>query len=166
MIGSVQPTILTLNDRSVTLRRAVEADLDAVVALIADDDVARSRGDSAAAEDRSEYRSAFRAIDDDPAQLLIVAVEQEAVVGTFQLTFIPGLSRRGALRMQIEAVRVARTHRGSGLGSAMIRWSLEEGRRQGAGFAQLTSDRARPDAHRFYQRLGFEASHLGYKLQL
>jgi GNAT superfamily N-acetyltransferase len=162
----MQQNILEVGDRSVTLRRAEEDDLEEIVALIADDEIARSRGDSLGAEDRAAYRTAFRAIDQDPAQLLVVAIDTESVVGTLQLTFIPGLSRRGALRMQIEAVRVGAAHRGTGLGSAMITWSLEEGRRRGASLAQLTSDKARPEAHRFYQRLGFVPSHVGYKIQL
>jgi GNAT superfamily N-acetyltransferase len=83
-----------------------------------------------------------------------------------QLTFIPGLARRGALRAQIEAVRVADGLRGTGLGSAMLRWAIDEARRRGCALVQLTTDKSRGDAHRFYRRLGFVASHEGMKLTL
>lgn len=83
-----------------------------------------------------------------------------------QLSFLPGLARRGALRAQIEAVRVHESNRGRGLGAAMLGWAIEEARRRGCGLVQLTTDKARPDAHRFYERLGFVASHQGMKLRL
>ena len=87
-------------------------------------------------------------------------------MGTFQLSFLPGLARRGALRAQIEAVRVRADHRGRGLGAAMIGWAIEEARRRGCALVQLTTDKARADAHRFYEGLGFVASHEGLKLPL
>ena len=96
----------------------------------------------------------------------MVAEAGGAVVGTMQLLFLPGLSRRGALRAQVEAVRVAAPGRGHGLGSAMIRWAISEARRRGCALVQLTSDKSRTDAHRFYARLGFAASHEGMKLPL
>ena len=83
-----------------------------------------------------------------------------------QLTLIPGLSRGGASRMQVEAVRIAEGLRGSGLGSAMLRWAVDEARRRGAALVQLTSDARRTDARRFYERLGFEPTHVGFKLFL
>ncbi|AIY01090.1 putative transcriptional regulator [Arthrobacter sp. PAMC 25486] len=89
-----------------------------------------------------------------------------AVVATMQLTFLPGLARRGAQRMQLEAVRVDEALRGNGLGSAMIRWAVAEAGRRGAVLVQLTSDNTRLDAHRFYERLGFAQSHAGFKLTL
>ncbi len=121
--------------------------------------------DSIAPERRDAYEHAFEAIDADPAQTL-VAVEASGgeVVGTMQLTLIPGLARGGATRMQIEAVRVAESARSLGLGTAMMRWAIERARASGAALVQLTSDARRADAHRFYERLGFEASHVGYKL--
>jgi GNAT superfamily N-acetyltransferase len=112
------------------------------------------------------YERALAAIDADPAQLLVVAEDDGVVVGTLQLSEIPGLARRGAQRGQIEAVRVARTHRGLGLGGAMVRWTIEEARRRGCGLVQLTTDKTRTDARRFYERLGFVASHEGMKLPL
>jgi GNAT superfamily N-acetyltransferase len=87
-------------------------------------------------------------------------------VGTVQLSFLPGLARRGALRAQLEAVRVRADQRGRGVGAAMIGWAIEEARRRGCALVQLTSDKSRPDAHRFYAGLGFVASHEGLKLPL
>ena len=83
-----------------------------------------------------------------------------------QLSLLPGLARRGALRLQIEAVRVAEHLRGGGVGEEMARWAIAEAERLGCALVQLTSDRSRADAHRFYERLGFEPSHVGYKLLL
>jgi GNAT superfamily N-acetyltransferase len=88
------------------------------------------------------------------------------VVGTLQLTLIPGMARRGALRAQIEAVRVRENLRGRGLGSALLAWAVDEARRRGCALVQLTSDKRRAEAHRLYGRLGFEASHEGFKLRL
>ncbi len=106
-------------------------------------------------------------MDADPAHLLCVVDSPEgAVVATMQLTFLPGLARRGATRMQIEAVRVDESLRGNGLGSAMIRWAVAEAGLRGASLVQLTSDNTRSDAHRFYERLGFVQSHAGFKLAL
>jgi GNAT superfamily N-acetyltransferase len=112
------------------------------------------------------YLAAFEAIERDPNQLLVVADMAGEVVGSLQLTFIPGLSRLGMWRGQIEAVRVASSQRGSGVGKAMIRWAIEECRRRGCGLVQLTTDKRRIEAHRFYDGLGFKASHEGMKLAL
>ena len=112
------------------------------------------------------YEAAFAAVDADPAHLLVVADDGGAVVGTLQLSFLPGLSRAGALRAQVEGVRVAASARGRGLGAAMLGWCADEARRRGAALVQLTTDARRPDARRFYERLGYEASHTGMKLAL
>ncbi|MFI5959500.1 GNAT family N-acetyltransferase [Cryptosporangium sp. NPDC051539] len=149
--------------QGVGLRRATEADLPAVLALLAADQLGARRE---SIDDLAPYRAAFAAIDADPAQLLLVAEAGGRVIGTFQLTFIPGLARRGALRAQIEAVRVADEFRSRGLGAAMMRWAVDESRRRGCALVQLTSDKSRPDAHRFYERLGFVRSHDGFKLAL
>ncbi len=90
----------------------------------------------------------------------------EDVVGTMQLSFLPGLSRRGALRAQIEAVRIGAGHRGAGLGAAMLEWAVSEARTRNCALVQLTTDKTRTDAHRFYERFGFVASHEGMKLLL
>jgi GNAT superfamily N-acetyltransferase len=95
-----------------------------------------------------------------------VAERAGNVVGTLQLTILPGLARRAATRGQVEAVRVAGTERGAGLGTQLLQWAIEEARRCGCKLVQLTSDRTRTDAHRFYASLGFDASHVGYKLSL
>ncbi|MFN3276918.1 MAG: GNAT family N-acetyltransferase [Paracoccus hibiscisoli] len=145
------------------MRRARVTDLPAILALLADDALGAGREDPT---DIARYRAAFDQIDADPAQLLAIAEVAGRVVGTLQLTFIPGLSRGGALRGQIEAVRVARDQRGAGLGRAMMDWAIAECRDRGCALVQLTTDRARPDAHRFYDGLGFVPSHLGYKLTL
>lgn len=144
-------------------RRATAADLPAILALLADDQLGAGRENPA---DAARYRAAFDLIDADPAQLLAVAQDADRVVGTLQLTFIPGLARGGALRGQIEAVRVARSHRGAGLGRAMMDWAIAECRARGCALVQLTTDRSRTDAHRFYDGLGFVPSHVGYKLAL
>jgi GNAT superfamily N-acetyltransferase len=125
-----------------------------------------SREAASEAGDFGPYATAFAAIDTDPAQLLVVATHGIEVVATMQLSFIPGLARRGALRAQAEAVRVAASHRSRGLGAAMFQWAIDEARRRGCALVQLTTDKTRADAYRFYERLGFTASHEGFKLQL
>jgi len=158
---------LTIGDTSVSLRRAIVDDVPAVVGLIAADQLASSRHDSARPEDLAVYERAFHRIDGDDAQLLVVAdAPDDPVIGTMQLTFIPGLSRAGSTRLQVEAVRVRVDHRSRGIGEAMVRWACDEGARRGATLAQLTSDRSRTSAHRFYERLGFVPSHVGFKRPL
>jgi GNAT superfamily N-acetyltransferase len=160
------PVTLDVDDARFVLRRARRDDLSALIELLAADAL-RANDDSTSPERRGAYEAAFEAIDGDPAQTL-VTVEDAAgdVVGTMQLTLIPGLARGGATRMQVEAVRVAEATRGNGLGTAMLQWAVDEARSQGAALVQLTSDARREDAHRFYERLGFAASHVGFKLFL
>ncbi|SFP76054.1 Acetyltransferase (GNAT) family protein [Geodermatophilus dictyosporus] len=146
----------------VVLRRAGADDVAAMVALLADDVLGAGRETA----DLAPYEAAFAAVDADPAHLLVVADDGGTVVGTLQLTFLPGLSRGGALRAQVEGVRVAAAVRGRGLGEAMLRWCADEARRRGATLVQLTTDKRRTDAHRFYERLGWVASHEGFKLEL
>lgn len=153
----------SLDGTAVRPRRATAEDVPAIVALLADDDLGRSRETP---YDLAPYLRAFADIDADPAHLLAVAEAGHDVVGTLQLSVIPGLSRRGALRAQVEAIRVARGARGSGVGAAMVGWAIEEARRRGCVLVQLTTDKRRTDAHRFYARLGFVASHEGLKLDL
>ena len=157
-------TILDLATGSIVLRRAIAADLDGILGLLCDDPISASRGDTGSAADRPAYERAFAAIDADAAQQLLVATIDDEVVATMQLTVIPGLARVGASRLQIEAVRVRSTQRNRGIGAAMIRWAVEQAPALGAALVQLTSDAARVDAHRFYERLGFSASHVGFKL--
>lgn len=146
-------------------RRASAADVPAVVALLADDPLAARREDTTA-EALPGYLAAFRAIERDPNQLLAVAEVAGTVVGCLQITFLPGLSRQGAWRGQIESVRIADGQRGKGLGAAFVRWAIDCCRDRGCTLVQLTSDRSRHAAHRFYERLGFVGSHLGMKLTL
>ncbi|MEV8043708.1 GNAT family N-acetyltransferase [Streptomyces griseoluteus] len=145
------------------IRPAAPDDIPAIVAMLADDPLGAQRESP---DDLTPYRAAFERLDTDPNQHLVVAVRDGRVIGTLQLTIIPGLSRRGATRSLIEAVRIHADERGSGLGSELIQWAVDTSRRLGCHLVQLTSDKARTDAHRFYERLGFTASHEGFKLNL
>lgn len=145
------------------LRRATAEDVAAIVAMLADDPLGARRESP---DEPEVYRPAFDAIDADPHQYLLVAEAHGRIVGTLQLTVIPGLSHRGAARAQIEAVRTHAELRGSGLGTRMLEWAVDEARRRGCRMVQLTSDASRADARRFYERLGFTASHVGFKMAL
>ncbi|MFE9020226.1 GNAT family N-acetyltransferase [Streptomyces sp. NPDC007808] len=145
------------------IRAAVADDISAIVGMLADDPLGAQRESP---DDLAPYMAALERLSSDPNQHLVVAVRESRVVGTLQLTVIPGLSRRGSTRSIIEAVRIHADERGSGLGTLLIEWAIEESRRQGCQLVQLTSDKTRTDAHRFYERLGFTASHVGFKLQL
>ncbi len=145
------------------IRPATEEDLPAIVALLADDPLGATRESP---DDLAPYRAAFKRLADDPHQHLVVAVREGRVVGTLQLTIVPGLSRKGATRSLIEGVRVHTNERGSGLGTRFVQWAIEQSRRENCQLVQLTSDVTRTDAHRFYERLGFTASHVGFKLAL
>ncbi|OII69500.1 GNAT family N-acetyltransferase [Streptomyces sp. CC77] len=145
------------------IRKASAADVPAIVAMLADDPLGAQRETP---DDLSPYLAGFARVTADPNQHLVVAVREGRVIGTLHLTIVPGLSRRGSTRSLIEAVRIHADARGDGLGTRLIEWAVEESRRQGARLVQLTSDASRTDAHRFYERLGFVASHLGFKLAL
>ena len=157
---------LELGSSSVALRRAEARDLPAIIDLIAADQLGAARDGVETAEDLTAYQAAFDAIDRDPAHLLIVAQSGPDIVATMQLSFLPGLARRGALRAQIEAVRVHEAYRSRGLGAAMFTWAINESRQRHCALVQLTTDKSRTSAHRFYERLGFAASHEGMKLSL
>jgi GNAT superfamily N-acetyltransferase len=148
---------------SLILRDATAADLPVIVAMLADDKLGSTREDSG---DLAPYLAAFAEVEADPNQRLIVAERDGVAVGTFQLSFIPGISQRGLKRAMVESVRVVATERGSGLGTQMMLWAIEEARQAGCGQMQLTSNAERSDAHRFYERLGFAPSHVGFKLKL
>ncbi|MFH9005701.1 GNAT family N-acetyltransferase [Streptomyces afghaniensis] len=145
------------------IRAAVANDVPAIVAMLADDPLGAQRESP---DDLTPYLTALERLSADPNQRLVVAVREGRVVGTLQLTIIPGLSRRGATRSIIEGVRIHADERGSGLGAQLIEWAIDESRNQGCQLIQLTSDNTRTDAHRFYERLGFTASHTGFKLPL
>lgn len=143
-------------------RRATADDLPAIVALLVDDVLGAAReapGDPA-------YAAAFADIEADPNQLLAVAEQDGRLLGCLQLTFLPGLSHRGAWRGQVESVRVAADQRGTGLGRRFLEWAIAQCRARGCRMVQLTTDKSRADARRFYESLGFIASHEGMKLAL
>ncbi|MFC4139987.1 MULTISPECIES: GNAT family N-acetyltransferase [unclassified Microbacterium] len=149
------------------LRRATPADADAVIALLADDPISASRGDQASDDDRPAYTAALVEILAEPSNDLLVVELDGSVVGTLQLTLIPGMARQGAKRLLVEAVRVRSTRRSSGIGSAVMRWVSDAAAPAlGAALVQLTSDAARTDAHRFYERLGYTGSHVGFKYRV
>ncbi|WP_280440687.1 GNAT family N-acetyltransferase [Nocardia brasiliensis] len=147
----------------INFRSATIEDLPALVRMLADDTLGSTRE---SVDDLGPYRAAFAVIDADPRQELLVAEHRGAVVGTAQLSFLPGLAHKGAVRAQIEAVRVDRPLRGNGLGAQLIEECVRRARAQGCALVQLTSHGSRTDAHRFYGKLGFEASHVGFKLSL
>lgn len=154
---------LTLGERRYTVERATAADVPAIVALLADDVLGATR-EGAPIE---QYLAAFAQIDADPGELLVVIRDDAgSVVATMQLTLLSSLSRGGARHLLVEAVRTASSTRGTGLGTAMFRWAHAWGAEQGCVLAQLTSDQVRTDAHRFYERLGYTPSHIGFKRPL
>lgn len=171
---------ITLANRRFLIRRARDTDVHDLVSLLRDDALGAAR-EGSGAEEVADYQRAFGLIDSDPNQLLVTIADvtncseayhdgsetgSAAVVGTLQLTLIPSLSRRGSTRLQIEAVRIGPDAQGLGLGTAVFEWAHDCGRRFGASLAQLTTDKSRTDAQRFYARLGYEASHEGLKLDL
>lgn len=145
------------------IRRATADDLPAIVGMLADDPLGALRESR---DDLTPYVAALERLTADANQRLVVAVRKGQVVGTLQLTIVPGLSRKGATRSIVEGVRIHTDERGSGLGTRLIEWAIAESRRENCQLVQLTSDNSRTDAHRFYERLGFTASHVGFKLQL
>ncbi|UUU32646.1 GNAT family N-acetyltransferase [Streptomyces sp. CA-210063] len=145
------------------IRPATKVDVPEIVAMLADDPLGAQRESP---DDLAPYFTALEHLRGDPNQHVVVAVREGRVVGTLQLTIIPGLSRRGATRSIIEGVRVHVDERGSGLGTQLIEWAIGASRHRGCQLVQLTSDATRTDAHRFYERLGFEATHVGFKRPL
>jgi len=149
----------------VIFRLARREDLPAIVSMLADDELGRQR-------ERYEnplpdpYFKAFEQMNNDPNHELIVAEFDGEVVGTLHLMFLPSISFQGGLRAQVESVRVVGKYRGQGIGSKMMMWSIQRAQEKGAHLVQLTTHRSRDDAHRFYEKLGFEKSHVGMKLKL
>ncbi|HEU5030792.1 MAG TPA: GNAT family N-acetyltransferase [Spirillospora sp.] len=148
-----------------TFREATVDDLPQIVRLLADDPLGATR-ETLAEEIPEAYFTAFTAIAKDPNNHLVVADVAGTVAGTLQLTYIPGLTYTGGERAQIEGVRVAADERGRGLGQTMITWAIDQARARGCRVVQLTTDRQRPDAIRFYQKIGFRPSHMGMKYHL
>jgi len=146
-------------------RQAVAEDLPLLVVLLADDELGATREDATEPLDQ-RYLDAFDAITDDPNNELMVVEDGGVVIGLFQLTFTPYLTHKGSWRCTIESVRVAKEVRGQGLGERCIQWAVERARDRGCTLVQLTSDKQRTDALRFYESLGFRATHEGFKLKL
>jgi len=147
----------------ISIRLARRKDVPAIIALLADDPLGRGREDT---RDPDAYLRAFDDMASQGGNIALVAERAGEVIGCLQLTMIPGLSRHGMKRGQIEGVRVSAARRGLGIGERLIRHAIDLARTEGCGLVQLTSDVSRPDAHRFYERLGFVASHAGFKLTL
>ncbi|MFH8370726.1 GNAT family N-acetyltransferase [Streptomyces sp. NPDC018031] len=145
-------------------RPATRTDLPAILALLKDEEKVI---DPATIEVDEAYARAFEAVDSDPRNELVVLDEGDGtVIGCLQLTYIPGLGRRGEERALIEAVRIRADRRGGGLGRELLRWAIERARARGCTLVQLTSNKRRTEAHRFYDSLGFARSHDGFKLAL
>jgi GNAT superfamily N-acetyltransferase len=144
-------------------RNAVKNDLPALVQMLADDDLGGKREDSSMPLD-SKYMDAFSSIRSDPNNELIVSCYDDSIVGMLQLTFIPYLTYRGSWRCLVEGVRIHSKHRGHGLGKKLFEWAISRAQEKNCRLIQLTSDKTRADTLRFYESLGFVASHEGFKL--
>jgi ribosomal protein S18 acetylase RimI-like enzyme len=149
---------------TVIIRRAARADVGAIVAMLADDPLGRAR-------ERLEeplppsYFKAFEVLDRDPNIQLVVAEEGGRVVGCLQLCVLPGLSSQGASRGLIEDVRVASDRRSRGIGERLVGWAIEQSRGKGCKLVELLTHHSRLDAQRFYERLGFQRSHVGMTIR-
>lgn len=159
------PGPTSANARTLTFRAARIDDLPGLVQMLADDPLG-ARREVFSTPLAHGYEEAFAAIDADPNNELIVAILDGAPAGMLQLTFIPHLTYQGRWRALVEGVRVSSGARSSGIGGAMLQWAIRRARQRGCVMIQLTTDRAREDALRFYERLGFVPSHHGMKLHL
>ena len=148
-----------------TIRTATRSDLSAVIALLVDDVLGAGR-DTLTPDLDPAYAAAFAAIARDPNQKIVVMERAGRIIGCMQVSYLPGLSRKGMWRGQIESVRITRDLRGQGLGRTFLLWAIEDCRQRGCGLVQLSTDASRTEAHRFYIALGFEPSHVGMKLKL
>jgi len=147
----------------VVFRRANRGDLEAIIDLLRDDKLGQLREDPAKPLNEC-YVNAFHAMEDDPNQFPMVASVGDDIVGCLQISYIPGLSHKGMWRGQIESVRIAASQRGTGLGHQMLSWAIRQCEEHGCGMVQVNCDKSRADAIRFYEDLGFKASHEGLKL--
>lgn len=148
-----------------TIRAAKASDLPALVRLMVDDVLGQQR-DRYTEPLLDVYINAFTEIDADPNNELVVVIDGDEVIATLQLTFIPYLGRMGSRRCLVEAVRVSSNQRSQGIGKMLLTWAIAHARAKGCAIIQLTTDTKRLDAHRFYERLGFKASHVGMKMEL
>ena len=144
-------------------RKATREDVKEIVGMLADDELGSQREDFTDPLPDSYY-AAFENVSNDPNQELIVVEDQGEIIGTLQLTFIQYLTFRGGIRAQIEAVRIKRYRRGQGLGETMFQWAINRAQERGAHLLQLTTDKQRTEAIKFYEKLGFVATHEGMKL--
>ncbi|GAB5550671.1 MAG: GNAT family N-acetyltransferase [Saprospiraceae bacterium] len=145
-------------------RTALLNDLPEIIEMLSDDALGKTRENFQIPLPKS-YLDAFHNINEDPNQELIVIENESAeIIGTLQLTFIPYLTYQGGTRAQIEAVRIRKDQRGLGLGQKMFEWAIARARERKAHLLQLTTDKKRPDAIQFYEKLGFKASHEGMKI--
>jgi GNAT superfamily N-acetyltransferase len=149
----------------ICFRLATREDIPDIVRMLADDELGNQRENVEEPLPESYY-TAFEQISCDPNHHLIVAELDDNVIGTLHLIFIPSISYQGGLRAQVESVRVDRKFQNQGIGSEMMKWTMERAKERGAHIVQLTTHKSREDAHRFYERLGFKKSHLGMKLTL
>lgn len=147
---------------SLSFRRATRADLPIIVGLYADDDKG-GHGDAWTDETRPSYEAAFAEIDSNPRDALMVIEMGGEVIGTFLLTLLPGLTGRASKRLQLRSVEVAAALRSRGIGAQMLAYVEDYAKAHGAALIELTSNNARPDAHRFYERNGYAKSHAGFK---
>lgn len=154
-----------MKKHDVTFREAISGDIDKIVALLADDDLGKLREELS---DRVAdcYVKAFNKIDLSPDNELIVMAIDKDIVGCMQLTFIPYLTFKGGIRCLIEGVRVSASHRGQGLGEKMFQFAIKRAKNKDCHMVQLTTNKKRPDAYSFYEKLGFKATHEGFKLYL
>lgn len=155
----------TMTDLDIVFRKAKVEDLNDIIGLLADDRLGAKREDNSVPP-KDFYTKAFDAITEDKNQFLVVVEREGRVVGVMQLSFIPGLSHKGAWRGQIESVRIHRDERGTGLGQKMFLWAIEMFKDHGCNLVQLTCDKSRNEAHNFYEKLGFRPTHIGFKLTL
>lgn len=146
-----------------TFRAATEADVPTIVAMLADDPLGAQRESP---EDLGPYVAALAEMTSDPRLMQMVCEADGVIVGTLQISITPGLSHKGMRRALIEGVRVSSHTRGGGIGRHMMLWAIDYARENGCGMVELTTNKSRTDAHRFYERLGFDQSHFGYKLKL
>lgn len=152
-----------MDHRAVSFREATDADLPRLVELLANDFLGAEREDPGQT-DLAAYHAAFRAISEDPGHQILVADVSGEVVGMLQLSFIPHLTYEGGWRAQIEGVRIASELRSKGLGRRLLQTAIAVARERGCHLVQLTTDRRRPEAFRFYEEMGFEPTHHGFKL--
>ena len=151
--------------QQLTFRAATVNDLAALIQMLADDFLGATREDTSEPMNQA-YLDAFTAIDQDPNNELIVTEQDGVIIGMLQLTFIPYLTYTGSWRCLIEGVRVSTHHRGQGIGTHIFEWAIARAKQKRCALIQLTSNKQRPEAIKFYQALGFTASHEGFKYDL